>query len=230
MAQRSGAADDQRRGKDRARRQETAPGHETQQGTEGPGPRRDEGPGADRALHRGPDRPRRPELYVGAPPPRLSLPPPPASQRLASGSWKLVAAGLALAVGLTFLDLGGHREHVRTMVEERAPEAATTTVERAVDLAFWGGLAAWGALVVVALLLSSGLSRPRMLPRLLGLPAAAAVALVVAYTVLPLVPGHGAMGLAGRVALAGSGVLAVVAGLLGVAPTAWRWVRDHRHD
>lgn len=216
MSERQGAAGAGHRGSGHAE-------DETARGATGAAPAA--GTGHDAA---GPVRPQRPGLYVGEPPPRLALPEPPVSQGIASRAWKVCAVGLAVAVGMSFLDLGGRRQHVRSMLLEQAPGADEGTVGRAVDVAFWSGLGAWAVLAVAALLLSSGLRRPRWGPRLLGVVGAAAVISVVLYTVLPLVPPGGVLGAGARLALALAALASAVAAVLGLLPGAWRWVREHR--
>lgn len=175
-------------------------------------------------------RPPRPQLYVGSPPPRLTPPEPPTAQRAAAGAWKVAAASLALSLALVFMDLGTRREHLRALVVERAPDAAERTLERTIDIAFWGGVAAWGVVAVLALAVASGMLRPRVGPRLGGVLLALAVVGTVLLTVVLLVPGEGVGGMAARGVLVAGAAAAVIGALLGLVPPVWRWIRDHRHD
>ncbi|WP_289018574.1 hypothetical protein [uncultured Ornithinimicrobium sp.] len=175
-------------------------------------------------------RPPRPELYVGSPPPRLTPPEPPGAQRAAAGAWKIAAACLGLSLALFFLDLGGRREHLRSRVVDRAPGATETTLERTIDIVFWGGVGAWGLVAVLALVVSSGLLKPRVGPRVGGVLLALLTATAVVLTVVLLVPGDGPGGIAARGVLVVGAAAAAVGALLGLLPPVWRWIKDHRHD
>lgn len=174
-------------------------------------------------------RPTRPPVLPARVAPKLRPPDPPDPLIWSATAWRVVALSLGLAVGLVFLDVMNRKTVVRQMLEERAPDLRTEDIDRATNILFFGSLAVWGALAILVLFVARGMKRPVLRPRFLGVLLLVVILGVLAFTAFPLT-GSGGLGLAARASLGVAALATLVAGLLGLAPGTWRWVREHRGE